>query len=401
MPSGAKKRKAAKKKKEIESSTSTNNNPHGENELKSIDEKGSDGGEVDSPRDHDEDHNQFNEGSDEVEEVEPLVAVVKSTEEVRNDSKVDEAEGGKEGVDVIEWDMKSDESSENKDVRVVRIESDEGLNNGSGNSGVTSNDVIETGTAKNLKDEPYNDSVKETVAFDEEAVNSVKEGVVETGTAKNLKDESYNDNISVKETAAFDEEAVNSVKEGVNSAAESSAGSVNVVNSVSEVQSEDTGNGLLEKSLGFQGGEADLDAKRNEDKVHVLPDENVKTSSLEEPVTREFDGKVSSSPVSQGAETDLAGKRIEDKVHVLPYDNVQTSSLEEPETKEFDGKVSSSPVSQSPITESTNGAERVKDSNTAECSENQPPAASAPLLVQKTSWLSCCGLFEALSSSNR
>ncbi|CAK8534545.1 unnamed protein product [Lathyrus sativus] len=455
MPSGAKKRKAAKKKKEIKSSTSSNN-PQGENELKSIDEKGSDGGEGDSPRNHDEDHNQFNEGSDEVEEIEPLAAGVKSEEEVQKDSKVDEGEGGKESVDVIEWDMKSDESSENKDVSVVRIKSDEGLNNGSRNSG-GSNEVIETGTGKNAKDESYDNSVKET--------------------------------------AAFDKEPVSLVKGSVNSAAESSAGSVNGVNSVSEMQSGDAGNNLLEKSLGSQGAETDLAVKRNEDKVRVLPDENVKTLSLEEPEPREFDGKVSSSPASQGAETDLAVKRNEDKVHVLPDENVKTLSLEEPEprefdgkvssspasqgaetdlavkriedkahvlpdenvktsslgehetrefedkvssspvsqgvetdltvkrnedkvhilpdenvktliieeseTREFDGKVSSSPVSQGPITESTNGVERVKDSNTAECSENQSPVASAPHIVQKTSWLSCCGLFEALSRSNR
>lgn len=41
---------------------------------------------------------------------------------------VDESEGVKESVDVIEWDMKSGESSENKDVSVVRIESAEELN---------------------------------------------------------------------------------------------------------------------------------------------------------------------------------------------------------------------------------------------------------------------------------
>jgi hypothetical protein len=73
------------------------------------------------------------------------------------------------------------------------------------------------------------------------------------------------------------------------------------------------------------------------------------------------------SPV---AETDLAVKRSEDKVQVLPDEVVRISSLKEPETREFDGKVSSS-VSQSPISESTKGVENVKDSNAAESSENQ------------------------------
>lgn len=289
MPSGAKKRKAAKKKKEIESTVSTNNNPQqpqGENELRSIDEKGSDG---DSPayRNHgDDQNNQFNEGSEEVEEIEvkPSAAVAKSSEEIRSDGKVGEAEGGKEGVVEIEWDMKSEESLEKIDSPNASRK-----NNGS------SNDVIETITAKNSKDEPYK---------------------------------------------------ADSVKENVNSVAQVSDDSVKAVTSVSELQIGGTVNDILEKST-----ETDLAVKRSEDKVHVLPDEVLRISSLKEPETREFDGKVSSS------------------------------------------------VSQSSIPESTKGVENVKDSNAAESSENQPPVA--PLLVHKTSWLSCCGLFDVLSGSSR
>lgn len=288
MPSGAKKRKAAKKKKEIESTTSSNNpqqqQQQGENELKSIDEKGSDG---DSPayRNHgDDQNNQFNEGSEEVEEIEvkPSAAAVvaKSSEE-----KVGEAEGGKEGVVEIEWDMKSEESLE-------KIDSPKDLNYGSRKNNGGSNDVIETGTAKNSKDESYNNSV-----------------------------------------------------------AEVSDDLVKAVTSVTEMQSGGTVNDILEKPLGSRAAEADLAVKRNEDKVHVLPDEVVRISSLKEPESREFDGKVSSS------------------------------------------------VSQSPIPEATKDVENVKGSNAAESSENQPPVA--PLMVHKTSWLSCCGLFDVLSGSSR
>ncbi|KAG4958637.1 hypothetical protein JHK87_035270 [Glycine soja] len=45
--------------------------------------------------------------------------------------------------------------------------------------------------------------------------------------------------------------------------------------------------------------------------------------------------------------------------------------------------------------------EHVKDSDTPECSDNQPLVASVPPVVRKTSWLSCCGLFDVLSGSNR
>nr|AFK45033.1 unknown [Medicago truncatula] len=290
MPSGAKKRKAAKKKKEIESTTPSNNpqqqqqQQQGENELKSIDEKGSDG---DSPayRNHgDDQNNQFNEGSEEVEEIEvkPSAAAVvaKSSEE-----KVGEAEGGKEGVVEIEWDMESEESLE-------KIDSPKDLNYGSRKNNGGSNDVIETGTAKNSKDESYNNSV-----------------------------------------------------------AEVSDDLVKAVTSVTEMQSGGTVNDILEKPLGSRAAETDLAVKRNEDKVHVLPDEVVRISSLKEPETREFDGKVSSS------------------------------------------------VSQSSIPEATKDVENVKGSNAAESSENQPPVA--PLMVHKTSWLSCCGLFDVLSGSSR
>lgn len=224
--------------------------------MKSIDEKGSDG---DSPayRNHgDDQNNQFNEGSEEVEEIEvkPSAAAVvaKSSEE-----KVGEAEGGKEGVVEIEWDMKSEESLE-------KIDSPKDLNYGSRKNNGGSNDVIETGTAKNSKDESYNNSV-----------------------------------------------------------AEVSDDLVKAVTSVTEMQSGGTVNDILEKPLGSRVAENDLAVKRSEDKVHVLPDEVVRISSLKEPETREFDGKVSSS------------------------------------------------VSQSPIPEATKDVENVKGSNAAESSENQ------------------------------
>jgi len=213
--------------------------------LKSIDEKVSDG---DSPayRNHDDDqNNQFNEGG--------------------------EAEGGKEGVVEIEWDMKSEESLE-------KIDSPKDLNYGSRKNNGGSNDVIETGTANNTKDEPYNSDA---------------------------------------------ESSADSVKESDNSVAEVSDDLVKAVTSVSEMQSGGTVNDILEKSLGSPVAEIDLAVKRSEDKVQVLPDEVVRISSLKEPETREFDGKVSSS------------------------------------------------ASQSPIPESTKGVENVKDSNAAESSENQ------------------------------
>lgn len=240
--------------------------------MKSQDEKGSDGG---SPSYHNhDDQNQFNEGSEDMEESDPSADVAKSLEEVPNDGKIDEVEGGKENVVVIEWDSKSDESCENKDVSVLQIE-----------------------------------SAKESNRVNESSGGSIDE--IKTGTAENSKDESCNN--YVEEIAVFDE-GINSVKKSVDSVVESSADSVNAVTSVSEMQRGDTGNVLLDKSVDSRIMESVPAVKINED--------------------------------------------------------VRTLSLEEPETRESESKVSSS-VSQGHVRKSTNGAEHVKDSNTAECSEIQ------------------------------
>ncbi|KAE9587630.1 hypothetical protein Lal_00021885 [Lupinus albus] len=49
----------------------------------------------------------------------------------------------------------------------------------------------------------------------------------------------------------------------------------------------------------------------------------------------------------------------------------------------------------------SHSSQHVDDSDTLECSENQPLVASAPRVIQKASWLNCCGLFEVLTGSSR
>ncbi|CAI8593451.1 unnamed protein product [Vicia faba] len=95
--------------------------------------------------------------------------------------------------------------------------------------------------------------------------------------------------------------------------------------------------------------------------------------------------------------TDLAGKINQDSVYPLTNENATASSLEEPKPKESNSEVltSSSPSSL------TDGTVHTKNSKTPECSKNQNSVRSTPNLVQKTSWWSCCGMFEVLSGSNR
>ncbi|ESW31512.1 hypothetical protein PHAVU_002G244200 [Phaseolus vulgaris] len=98
--------------------------------------------------------------------------------------------------------------------------------------------------------------------------------------------------------------------------------------------------------------------------------------------------------------TNLAMKINEDNVCPLTNENVTTLSMGEPKPKQCDSKILT-PVSASPFTKYTIGAEHIKGCELTETSKDQPHAALAPNVVKKTSWLSCCGLFEVLSSSNR
>ncbi|CAJ1975630.1 unnamed protein product [Sphenostylis stenocarpa] len=328
MPSGAKKRKAAKKKKEKGTEFNTNpstTNLQGNDEVKSQDEKGSDGGSP-SHEDHDLAFNEEEEDGDPSAAQPSDAASSKNLEEVPGDAKIGETEGGKEGVIVIEWDGKSEEGSESKDVSAGHVESVKESHHGNGKSDSPSD---ESGTVKNSKDKSH-DSINETVAFEE---------LVESMDSLHAKMTSFTQNVLVEETADL--------------VAEPSTEPAISVTSVPEVETIDNNSALLEKSTGSQVEANNLAVKKNEDEEHPIADQNVRTLSLEEPKPREFDNEVSAS------------------------------------------------VSHSPIPESTIGAEHVKDYDTPECSENQPLVSSAPPVMQKTSWLSCCGLCDVLSGSNR
>ncbi|KAG4999985.1 hypothetical protein JHK87_021057 [Glycine soja] len=325
MPSGVRKRKAAKKNKAKKNSINpSTNKPKGNGDLKSRDEKGSDGGEGNSPafREHGDHRNPFNDGSEDLEERGPSAAqphapdVVGSLEEVVSDVKIDQVLGGKEdGVVLVERGLKSEECFESKNAS---------FENGNGGNTPKGQSLAE----KNSKDGNC---------------NSVEEAVASHKLVKSI-DSSPSKMTSITEMPP--------VEETVNSPADSSVNLVTAMASVSEVEKSDTGM-LLEKSV-----------------VH---------------------------PVEV---TNLAMKINDDNVYSLTNENVTMSSVEEPKPKECDSKMLTSPPA-SPFTKFTNGEEHIKDCKTAKCSENQPHVALAPNLVQKTSWLSCCGLFEVLSSSNR
>ncbi|KAH9749263.1 hypothetical protein KPL70_005314 [Citrus sinensis] len=93
-------------------------------------------------------------------------------------------------------------------------------------------------------------------------------------------------------------------------------------------------------------------------------------------------------------------KRNEEKGNPFVEDNNGTSpTVVETVTNENEGKIL--PTSVTPTDEISNVGESTRDSKIPDCSENQPFIASAPRVEQRTSWMSCCGLFDVLTCSSR
>ncbi|KAK7359158.1 hypothetical protein VNO77_01105 [Canavalia gladiata] len=398
MPSSSaknKKRRAARRKKQKKRNTT---NPQGNDDLKFQNEKGNGGGEGSSHahREHDDHHHPFNDGSKKVEErdtsaAQPHVSDVKSVEEVASDVKIDQ--GKEDGVVLVEGSLKSEESSERKNVSVDHIETAKESYYENGNTGDTSKG--ESLPEKNTKDESCN-LFEEAIACHE---------LVKPTDSPPSKMIEINGNALVEET--------------VNSAADPYVSSDKAATSVSKVENSGSGSVLLEKSAVHPAEVTSLAMKTNEDNVYSLSDENVAKSSMKEPKPKEYDSKVldllSANPLTKftnGAEhinsaadsyvssdkavasvpevensdsgrvlleksivhpvevTNLAMKTNEDNAYSLTNRNVTKPSIEETKPKEYDSEVLDL-LSASPFTKFTDGAEHIKDSETAVRSENQ------------------------------
>ncbi|KAJ7947233.1 transcriptional regulator ATRX-like isoform X2 [Quillaja saponaria] len=338
MPSGAKKRKAAKKKKEKEAHiNSPTNNSQGNDDLRSHDKKGSDGGEVDSPahQDHHNHRHPFNEGTKGPEErdSESLVAADKSMEEVKTVVEGVHMVGVEDdGVVNIERDLKSEDTSGIKEVNIEQVELNEESHDGDSRSPSSSSDDESNVSAKKTKEE-YK-SVPESIVPDDS---------IRTIDSSSAKVDLISENAPAKET--------------VISFTESSpiSDSAKPVVSLSEVTTCITGSASIEKSDEAKGSSttvSDIALKKIEDTILHSSDENATASS----------GLVESKPnVTEVKDLSLSGTTI---------------------------------------SQYSNGTKH-GDSGIRDCSENQPLVEPAPRVVQKASWLNCCGLLEVLTGSSR
>lgn len=450
MPSGAKKRKAAKKKKEKEANiNSSSDNPQGNDDLKSQDEKGSDGGEGSSPayHDHDDHHHPFNEESEEVEEgdrsvTHPSLSDIKSIEEVPSEITNAEAVGGQEDRIVkIESDLKSEESFDRVNDSVEHVKSLKESTDRNGNYSGTLNveslnenheseqravtsEVLTYSVdssaevagghvvkiVSDLKSEKSSDRINDSVAYVNFTSELVKEREVSAvKIVSNLEDEESSDKINERVGH------VESVKES--HYGDGNSNGTSHVESFNENNSNDDPNNskqmaVIPEDLAYTVNSSSTKnslttenvAVRETSNFVVEPDVNSvkEVASLCEVKTSD-DGSalLEESTVSQSAAVDLAMKKHEDKVFPSPDQYITTLHVVESPPTEYGSKVSASASENPTVTLSTPDADPAKGSESPECSENQPQLVSAPRVVQKTAWLNCCGLFELLSGSNR
>ncbi|XP_044462540.1 uncharacterized protein LOC123193570 [Mangifera indica] len=361
MPSGAKRRKATARKKKGQQATttnynkissSTNSNPSGSNDRKSLDERESDGGEVNSLA-SEEHHDQQQEESEELDKREPIPVQSFDSE----NKSMEEVPGDVEHTEKLEIEdnsaikMERELKSEDSESQIIDVKLKESID---GSSSSSSSSVVESQVVGKKTEEAAHGSVSEAISHNGEnkAVESVY-GTISEAISRN-----------------GENKLVESLLE-------------EVVQVVEEASFEET-----DKSV--------VDAVTTVDSVKPL------VAVTEEVISVAQSDPIEKSLVPHMVETRLKeteeSKRSEDRVFPLLEDDVGApSSVVESISNGDRGKVV--PTSDAQITETN--AESMSDSKISESSENQPLIAAAPRPAERTSWMSCCGLLDVLTGSSR
>ncbi|XP_011015861.1 PREDICTED: uncharacterized protein LOC105119420 isoform X1 [Populus euphratica] len=356
MPSGAKKRKAARKKKEKEvsdNSSISSNNPQGNGDPKSSDERENDGGEIVSPVSLDQHNHQhpFNEGNGESEKGGPSPADSFAHQNKPMEGVPGDAEGSHKvelednSAIKIEREVNSEQNVESKDINeyVDCPKESHGEDDRSSSSGSSSN---ESQVFEKKSKEANDDEDKEFGSFPKE-VKQIPEN------EKPVKEVNNN---SVLETA-------------------SAVYLVNPVVPISETVKFDMESAQVENSEVLEVVESGFE--ENEDRLLPISNEVVEVSPAI-----------------------VVPKKNEDKVFPISNENVGASSSVVGSSVYGNlGKTMASSGSHS--TETGNSADKNKDTDALESTENQLLLASAPQVAERTSCLSCCGLFDVFTGTNR
>ncbi|GAV79571.1 hypothetical protein CFOL_v3_23036 [Cephalotus follicularis] len=411
MPPGPKKRKAAKKKKEKEAHNNNNNinndnNPHENDGPRSQDERDSDGGDIDSPASGDQ-HGQthpFHEGNGESEKGDPSLVQSFVTENTSMEEVSGDAEGAQNVVQedgdivMIETEFKSKEDTESKFVNIEHAEfAKESHDKDNGSSSIVSLDDSRV-FVKKSEEKAYNSDLQENFQdIDSKLTNSLSEEV--THLTENAPYVESDNNVFVEPTFVVDEfKSVVPLSEELFEVAESALFETSgVYDAFGFVPKENVEKLLpipdevVELSLAIP----DVVSKENNDnKVFPLSDETVGTSS---------------HAVGSAMNGNEEGKKVRSLgAHIAMANGVQTENNGEkgfPVSDENIGAslnvVGSAIKEKEGIKLTSNGAEDIKDPVIPECSENETLVDAAPRLVKKTSWLSCCGLFDVIAGTGR
>lgn len=338
MPSGAKKRKAAKKKQVQQSSSLS----QGTDDVQHFDDKKSDGGSPTSQDHHSSEHS-FAEGDGkEVEKREGTSSGQSVVLEKSSLRGVDSGENVKTegGVVQIEWELKSEEDYGSKEGSTESKEVHTGGSSGSSSSSSNS--------SRSSSDDESNVEKKTEVVETRHPVHSSSEVASQVAT-----------NIPAGENS-------NEVAETVSVVA---PGKALLTEEVVQVNGSASSGYPMTSNVGYK-------VKIQENSDEGLP------SSVE-------NTGIPSVPI------DLGSSKKEDKTVSTSAENPAQESA----TEDIDDKLLLS--FNAPSVHTGNGADHIKESESPECSDSQPLVASAPQVVQKTSFKSCCGIFDFFTSSDR
>ncbi|XP_042516844.1 uncharacterized protein LOC122091080 [Macadamia integrifolia] len=378
MPPGSKKRKAVKKKKEKANNHSTTNNQQvsESDDLITHEEKDSDGGEISSPKSQPE-----------------------------NPSITEKEEQGE--VDRQGWDSHPSGSVVIEDSKSMEV-----AQNGTGN-----------GEAKNKQEEVLEEvEVVEDIEVTRELKPEDDEVVKDIQITKELKpDEVYE---SKNDTIVSVERDAGSFSSSSSSDDESSlVDEKSQVMESEKMEEEEKGGGSVMETTAVVGSVQELeevkiatsvlDTATDDDLVGTLEKssssviETTHTVDSAEPVvslTEEVTESFASSTVEDNGVSDEIGLASKDNEEIsLPLSNetVGASDVIESVAKESEDKMLQ--PSDAPIVETsgTGSAELPKDPAIPEISENQPLLGTIPPPIERTSWKSCCGIFDVLKGSNR
>lgn len=340
MPSGAKKRKAAKKKKVQQSSSLS----QGTDDAQHYDDKKSDGGSPSSQDHHSSEHS-FAEGDGK--EVEKKEGSSSGQSVVLEESSVGGVTSGENvkkegGIVQIEWELKSEEEYGSKEGSIESKEVHTGGSSGSSSSSSGSN------SSRSSSDDESNVEKKTEVVETRQPVDSSSKVASQVVT-----------DIPAGENSTAVAETVSVV----------TPGKASLTEEVVQVNGSASSGYLMTSSVDGKG-------KIQENYDEGLPSSVDNTG-------------ISSVPI------DLGSSKKEDKTVSTSEENPAQDSA----TEDKDDKLLLS--FNAPSVHTSNGADHIKESESPECSDSQPLVASSPQVVQKTSFKSCCGIFDFFTSSDR